>query len=120
MAYGFATSRSRALVERLRQSLPGGDTRSITYYAPYPLALARGSGYRVWDVDGNEFIDLLNNYTSLYHGHAHPAIAEAIARQAAEGTCFPAPNALQAELAERIRSRFASIERVRFTNSGSE
>jgi glutamate-1-semialdehyde 2,1-aminomutase len=120
MAYGFDTSRSQTLVERLRQSLPGGDTRSITYYAPYPLALARGSGCRLWDVDGNEFIDLLNNYTALYHGHAHPAIVEAISRQAALGTCFPAPNEEQAELAERICGRFASIERVRFTNSGSE
>jgi glutamate-1-semialdehyde 2,1-aminomutase len=120
MAYGFDTSRSRALSERLQRSLPGGDTRSITYYAPYPLAIARGSGYRLWDIDGNDFIDLLNNYTALYHGHAHPAIVEAIGKQAGLGTCFPAPNELQAELAERICSRFDSIDRVRFTNSGSE
>jgi glutamate-1-semialdehyde 2,1-aminomutase len=120
MDYGFDTTASRALDARLRQSLPGGNTRSITYYPPYPLALARGSGYRIWDLDGNEFIDLVNNYTALIHGHAAPAIVAALKAQAELGTAFPAPTELQAELAERIRARITSIERLRFTNSGSE
>jgi glutamate-1-semialdehyde 2,1-aminomutase len=118
--YGFETRRSRELSDRLQRSLPGGDTRSITYYTPYPIALASGAGCRVRDVDGNEYIDLLNNYTALVHGHAHPRIVEAVTRQAALGTAFPAPTELQAELAERICGRVESVERVRFTNSGSE
>jgi glutamate-1-semialdehyde 2,1-aminomutase len=120
MAYGFDTDRSRELSERLQKSLPGGDTRSITYYAPYPLGMARGSGYRLWDVDGNEFVDLLNNYTALVHGHAHPVIVEAIREQAPLGTAFPAPTELQAELAERVCRWFEAVDLVRFTNSGSE
>jgi glutamate-1-semialdehyde 2,1-aminomutase len=120
MDYSFPTSHSRRLADRLRRTLPGGDTRKGTFYPPYPLALARGSGCRVWDVDGNEFIDLVNNYAALVHGHAPPAIVEAIVAQARLGTAFPAPSELQAALAERICGRFASIERVRFTNSGTE
>lgn len=105
---------------RLRQVLGGGDTRTATSYRPFPLALARGAGYRVWDVDGNEFVDLLNNYTSLVHGHAHPDVVRAVSKQLQLGTVFPAPSTLQAELAERICGRFPSVERVRFTNSGTE
>jgi glutamate-1-semialdehyde 2,1-aminomutase len=100
--------------------LPAGNTRTTTYYAPFPIALARGDGYRVWDLDGNEYVDLLNNYTALVHGHAAPAISAAIERVLREGTVFPAPIPLQAELAERICRHFASIELVRFTNSGTE
>jgi glutamate-1-semialdehyde 2,1-aminomutase len=74
----------------------------------------------VWDVDGNCFIDLLNNYTSLVHGHAHRQIVAALTEQLPLGTAFPAPGVLQAELAERIVERVGSVEQVRFTNSGSE
>lgn len=74
----------------------------------------------MWDVDGNEFIDLLNNYSSLVHGHCHPAIVAAVVDQLDRGFVFPAPSSLQADLAERISERFASIERLRFTNSGTE
>ncbi len=114
------TQESKSIDSRLRRVLGGGDTRTATAYRPFPLALDRGSGCRLWDVDGNEFIDLLNNYTSLVHGHAHPAIVAAVGAQLSRGTAFPAPSLLQAELAERICGRIASIERVRFTNSGTE
>jgi EAL domain-containing protein/aminotransferase class III len=100
--YGIRTERSREIVERLECSIPGGNTRSLTYFPPYPLAISSGSGCRIWDADGNKFIDLLNNYTASVHGHALPAINEAMSEQAALGTVFPAPSELQAELAERI------------------
>jgi glutamate-1-semialdehyde 2,1-aminomutase len=118
--YNIETARSRELVERLGRSIPGGNTRSLAYFPPYPLAISRGSGCRIWDVDGNEFVDLLNNYTATIHGHAVPAISEAMSRQAALGTVFPAPGEAQAELAERIVGRVASVEKVRFANSGTE
>jgi glutamate-1-semialdehyde 2,1-aminomutase len=118
--YKIKTQRSRALFERLSRSIPGGNTRSLAYFPPYPLAISHGSGCRLWDVDGNEFVDLLNNYTATVHGHAVPAINEAMTRQAALGTVFPAPAEAQAELAERIVDRVASVEKVRFTNSGTE
>lgn len=117
---GFVTSASTALFGQLEDLLPGANTRTTTHYDPLPLALDHGDGYRVWDVDGNEYIDLLNNYTAFVHGHAHPQITEAITDALHRGTGFPAPIALQRSLAGRIRARFASIELLRFTNSGSE
>lgn len=120
MDYDIPTTRSAELAERLRGLLPGGDTRTGTFYPPYPLALARGAGWRLWDVDGNELIDCVNNFTSLVHGNAAPPIVEALRAQLELGTAFPAPIELQAELAERICRRVPSIEHVRFTNSGSE
>ena len=118
--YGIRTDRSREIVERLGRTIPGGSTRSLAFFPPYPLVISRGLGCRIWDADGNEFVDLLNNYTASVHGHAVPAINEAMSRQLALGTAFPAPGELQAELAERLVSWVASVEKVRFANSGTE
>lgn len=118
--FRFPTERSQALDQRITRSLPGGNTRTQTFYAPYPLAIARGKGCRLWDVDGNEFIDILNNYTALVLGHADQRVVDALVEQAAAGTAFPAPGERQAELGELIRERIASVEAVRFTNSGTE
>lgn len=114
------TDRSEQLFLRMAQVMPAGSTRSTTFYEPYPVALARGSGYLVVDLDGNEYIDLLGNYTALIHGQAHPAILNAINQAAASGYVNPAPNVLQAELAERLCDRVPSVTKVRFTNSGTE
>jgi glutamate-1-semialdehyde 2,1-aminomutase len=114
------TARSAELAERLRRVLPGGDTRTVTFYMPYPVALSHGMGATVYDVDGNAYVDLLNNYTSLIHGHAAPQIVRALVEQAPRGTAFPAPHALQAELAERLTTRVSSVDQIRFTNSGTE
>lgn len=54
--------------------MPGGNTRAATHFRPYPLAVEEGSGWRIWDADGDEFIDPMNNYTALVHGHRHPLI----------------------------------------------
>src|SRR5215210_7237038 len=118
--YGIRTGRSREIFERLERSIPGGNTRSLAYFPPYPLVISSGSGCRIKDADGNEFIDLLNNYTASVHGHAVPAVNEAMRDQATLGTAFPSPGELQAELAERIVGRVASVEKVRFANSGTE
>lgn len=117
---GIRTERSREIFERLERSIPGGNTRSLAFFPPYPLVISYGSGCLIRDADGNEFIDLLNNYTASVHGHALPAINEAMSDQAVLGTVFPAPSELQAELAERIIGRVASVEKVRFANSGTE
>jgi glutamate-1-semialdehyde 2,1-aminomutase len=114
------TPESRRLHERLARVMPGGDTRSITWFPPYPAVIARASGCELTDVDGNTYIDLLNNYTALVHGHAHPRIVAAIAAQAGLGTVYPAPHAAQLLVAEELVRRVSSVEQVRFTNSGSE
>ena len=118
--YRTRTSASAAIGAHAARVLPGGDTRSVTYHRPYPLTIARGAGPFLWDIDGNRYVDLLGNYTSLVHGNAYPPIIEAIARVSGQGTAWPARNEAQIELAELICERVASVERVRFCNSGSE
>ena len=119
-AAGMTQTRSAALFERMAGLLPGGNTRATTWYPPFPVALAGGHGARVVDVDGNEYLDFLANYTAMVHGHGFPPIVEALERTARNGWSFPAPSEDQAELAARICARFGAIERVRFTNSGTE
>jgi glutamate-1-semialdehyde 2,1-aminomutase len=100
--------------------MPGGDTRTVAFHAPYPLAITEGQGCRIRDADGRIYIDLLNNYTSLIHGHGHPAVVAAVSERLPFGTAFPAPNEAQTRLAEIIVDRVASVDMVRFCNSGSE
>lgn len=114
------TPQSRALHERLRRSLPGGETRSITYYAPYPVTIARGDGPTLIDADGNRYLDVLNNYTSLVHGHAYAPIVEAVRAAALDGTAYPAPHPRQLELAELLVDRYPGCELVRLTSTGTE
>jgi len=114
------TPKSADLAARAERVMPGGDTRTTTYHRPYPLAIERGEGPLLWDVDSNRYIDLLGNYTSLVHGHAYPPIAEAIAKAVSRGTAWPARSKAQIELAELLCARVPSVERVRFCNSGTE
>ena len=76
--------------------MPGGTTRTTTYFDPYPLYITRGEGCRIWDVDGTERLDLLGNYTAMILGHAHPKVVEAVRKQAAQGTGFAAANPVEA------------------------
>ena len=114
------TARSRQLFERAERVMPGGDTRTGTFHLPYPLFISRGKGCRLWDADGNEYLDFLNNFTSLLHGHVHPAVHEAMVAQESQGTVHGTANELQVQLAELLCSRVPSVERIRFCNSGTE
>jgi glutamate-1-semialdehyde 2,1-aminomutase len=118
--YRARTPGSAALFERAARSIPGGSTRTTVYSPPYPPYMIRGEGIRTWDVDGNQYRDFLGNYTSLILGHAHPDVVAAVRAQAARGSAFAAPTEVEVELAEEIRSRLPSVERIRFTNSGTE
>ncbi len=120
MQYPDDAVRSRTLYERAKKSLPGGNTRTTVYHAPFPVYATRGEGCRVFDADGVARIDCINNFTSMIHGHAHPAITEAVVRQAALGTAFGMPTESEIVLAETLCTRVASVEHVRFTNSGTE
>jgi len=75
--YPDSNSSSQKIYDRALSSLPGGNTRTTVFMKPYPIYAARGEGCRVWDVDGNAFIDCINNFTSQIHGHAHPALVKA-------------------------------------------
>jgi glutamate-1-semialdehyde 2,1-aminomutase len=114
------TPLSAAMGPRARKVMPAGDTRAAGYHSPYPLTFAEAHGVTLTDLDGNDYIDLTNNFTSLLHGHAYPPIVEAVAKVIGAGTAWPARNNSQVELAELICDRVPSVELVRFCNSGSE
>jgi glutamate-1-semialdehyde 2,1-aminomutase len=118
--YVARTPGSRALFERATASIPGGSTRTTIFNSPYPPYMARGEGLWTWDVDGNGYRDFLGNYTSLILGHAHPDVVAAVEAQVRRGSAFAAPTEVEIELAEEIRGRLPSVERIRFTNSGTE
>ncbi|MGA8794635.1 aspartate aminotransferase family protein [Candidatus Binatus sp.] len=118
--YRAATEKSAQLAKRAERAMPGGDTRTTTYHRPYPLTLKRGEGPFVWDVDGNKYIDLLGNYTSLVHGNAYPPIVEAVSKAVRDGSAWPARSEAQIELATLLCERVESVARVRFCNSGTE
>lgn len=118
--YVAMTPRSRSLYDQLCRVMPAGQTRTLVHFEPYPVAIAEGSGPLLHDRDGNEYVDVLNNYTSLVHGHRHPVITEAARRVLDAGTVFPSPHESQLELAELLQRRYPAAERVRFTNSGTE
>ena len=81
--YPDPNSSSQKMYDRALASLPGGNTRTTVFMRPYPIYAARGEGCRVWDLDGNVYIDCINNFTSQIHGHAHPAIGPGKARDVA-------------------------------------
>lgn len=114
------TPLSAAMGPRARKVMPAGDTRAAGYHSPYPLTFAEAHGVTLTDLDGNDYIDLTNNFTSLLHGHAYPPIVEAVSKVIGAGTAWPARNNSQVELAELICDRVPSVDLVRFCNSGSE
>jgi glutamate-1-semialdehyde 2,1-aminomutase len=113
------TSASSRLYERAAGSLPMGVASSFQANDPYPIYLDRGQGSRVWDVDGNEYVDFHNGFGTMAVGHAHPKIAEAIERAARNGTHFATTTEVTVALAEELCRRFR-LDRVRFSNSGTE
>ena len=114
------TRGSGELDKRAKESMPGGDTRASSYYSPYPAYMAHGEGCHLYDHDENEYIDFLNNYTSLIHGHAHPPTVSAIQEQAARGTVLGSAAEVTVEHAEMLCNRVPSFESVRYCNSGTE
>ena len=111
---------SAALHDRAKSVMPGGNTRITVYMKPHPYYAASGAGCRLTDADGIERLDFTNNYNSLIHGHAHPAIVEAVQDQLTRGTAFPMATEAEIRLAELLCARIPSFEKVRFCNSGSE
>lgn len=118
--YRSTRKRSGTLYEEACRYLPGGDTRTATWFEPYPHFMQRGEGAYLYDADGNRLLDFQNNYTSLIHGHGHVPTVVAVARQMEQGSAYAAPFALQTKLASMLVERFPSLDTVRFTNSGTE
>jgi glutamate-1-semialdehyde 2,1-aminomutase len=113
-------SKSAALYERALKTLPGGVSRNTVLRSPHPLYAAHASGCRVVDIEGVERIDCSNNMASLLHGHAHPAIVEAVTEQLGNGSAFTLATEVEIRYAEYLCSRSESFEKIRFVNSGTE
>jgi glutamate-1-semialdehyde 2,1-aminomutase len=99
--------------------MPGGNTRTVLHYAPFPVAMARAEGCRLWDMDGHEYVDFLGEYTAGIYGHSHPVIRAAVDGALNGGINFGASNMTETRFARAICERFG-LERVRLTNSGTE
>src|ERR671915_1998508 len=111
--------RSRALLERAAGSLAGGVTSSWQISRPQAVWLSHGQGSRVWDADGNEYVDLHGGYGVMAVGHAHPAVVAAVRDRVARGTHFAQPTEEAIVVAEELTRRFG-LPLWRFANSGTE
>jgi glutamate-1-semialdehyde 2,1-aminomutase len=111
---------SGQLINEAREVFPGGDTRMSAHFAPYPVFIERAAGARLYDADGHEIVDFMNNFTSLIHGHANADVVAAVQAQVARGSAYAAPTGSQVVLGQLIRERIPGIEQLRFTSSGTE
>ncbi len=119
----FDTTRSQALMARARDRFPGGVNSPVRAFGGVggePFVVARGAGSRIWDVDGNEYIDYVLSWGPLVLGHAPPAVLEAVQRVMQNGTSFGIPTGLELELADVIAERMPHLEMMRFVSSGTE
>src|SRR2546422_3499584 len=117
------TDRSRRELARAKALFPGGvnsPVRAFRGVTGDPLFIARGEKARLYDEDGNGYIDYMLSWGPLLAGHAHPAIVKAIAEAASLGTSFGAPTARENVLAEKVRALVPSLRKLRFVNSGTE
>jgi glutamate-1-semialdehyde 2,1-aminomutase len=117
--YRARTPHSARLHERARLAMPLGVASSFQTYDPYPAFMTDGRGSRIWDADGNEYVDFDMAFGVLAAGHSHPILADALQRRVANGTCYTFPVEDGILLAEEIKHRFG-IDLVRFSNSGTE
>ena len=115
--------RSISAFARAKNVIPGGVNSSVRAFKAVggsPVFMASGSGAMMYDVDGNEFIDYVLSWGPLILGHAHPSVVRAVSSAASRGSSFGTPTEAESELAELIVSMVPSVERVRFTSSGTE
>ena len=119
-AHAERNPRSAGAFERAVRVMPGGNSRTQLYFEPFPFYVDHTDGAYLYDLDGHRYLDVVNNYTSLIHGHPDAETVRVIAEQAARGTAHAAPSPSEIELAEAITDRVTSMEMVRFANSGSE
>jgi glutamate-1-semialdehyde 2,1-aminomutase len=126
MAYTSETrnrTQSQQWFKRAQESLVEGvnsPSRGTAVYEDGPILLERGHGSRVWDIDGNEYIDFMMSFGALIQGHAHPAVVKTVSEAIAEGSHFAAATSAEVEAAERFCRMVPSAEVVRFANTGSE
>ena len=114
---------SRSAFEEAKLYIPGGVNSPVRAFKSVeltPIYIDRGEGDRVYDIDGNSFIDYVGSWGPLIMGHAHPEVVEALQETVAKGTSFGAPTLLETKMAKLVCERVPSIEVVRMVNSGTE
>jgi glutamate-1-semialdehyde 2,1-aminomutase len=119
-AYVAARPASQALHERARAVMPGGNTRTVLIYSPFPTAMQGGEGCYLHDIDGRDYLDLCGEYTAGLFGHSEMRIQDVVREAMGRGLNLAAVGEAETNLASLICSRFPSVEYVRFTNSGTE
>jgi len=118
--YTSKTSKSKILYERAKRVLPAGVSYGIRYFEPYPFYAAKAKGSKLYDVDGNEYVDFWLGHTALILGHSPKAIVDAVEKQIENGTHYGTSHELEISLAEQVVKMVPNVEMVRFTNSGTE
>lgn len=118
--YASANPLSQAADEKAQRHLPGGNTRTILHYNPFPLTMVGGEGAEVEDLDGHHYVDFVGEYSAALFGHSDEIIKAAIKRALDGGITMGAPTQFERELAGLLCERFPSLEQVRFCNSGTE
>lgn len=118
--YRRANPQSEAAFRRAQDVMPGGNTRAVLYYDPFPLSFVSGRGATVTDADGHTYADFLGEYAAGLYGHSDPRLQQAAIDAIHGGVMLGGLNRFEAPFAELIRSRFPSMERIRFVNSGTE
>ncbi|WP_342640096.1 aspartate aminotransferase family protein [Rhodoligotrophos ferricapiens] len=118
--YRDSNPKSAERHEAAARTMPGGNTRTVLHYTPFPVAIVRGEGARITDLDGHTYTDFLSEYTAGLYGHSNEVIAAAVREALANGVVLGGPNAYEAQLAKLLCDRFPSCDKVRFCNSGTE
>ena len=119
-SYNVNRTNSQNLYKRAKEVLTGGVSRNTIFRRPHPFYAATAQGSYVTDIDGNERVDFANNMASLIHGHAHPAIIEAVTDQMRRGTAYTLGTKIEIEFGELLVKRNYNFEKIRFVNSGTE
>ncbi|PBB86879.1 aminotransferase class III-fold pyridoxal phosphate-dependent enzyme [Mesorhizobium sp. WSM3876] len=122
LRYEFAARNplSERSAREAQKALPGGSTRSVLFYEPFPLTISSGRGAEVTDVDGHTYFDFVGEFSAGLYGHSEPVIRQAVVEALDGGIVLAGPNVYEAKFAEAIKARFPSMELLRFCNSGTE
>ncbi len=118
--YIAANPKSLAAHVEAAAAMPGGNTRTVLFHSPFPLAMARGDKQMLWDEDGHAYTDLLGEYTAGLYGHSNPVIRAALDDALDRGWNLGGHGVMEAKLARAVVDRFPGVDMIRFTNSGTE
>ncbi|MDO4639102.1 MAG: glutamate-1-semialdehyde 2,1-aminomutase [Leptotrichia hongkongensis] len=118
------TDNSRKIYEKAKESIPGGVNSPVRAFQSvdkeYPIFIKSGNGSKLYDEDGNEYVDMIGSWGPMILGHNYPKVLEVVKKELENGTSFGLPTKKEVELAELVKSCFPSIEKLRLTTSGTE